>query len=385
MKKIVILGSTGSIGTQALEVIETLDNYEILALAAHSSVELMEQQILKFDPHCAVMADKDAAQKLKEKLRVQQSSVEVIGGLSALENLASDKNADLVLNALVGAVGLKPSLACIEAGNQLALANKESMVIGGELINKKLAENNQQILPVDSEHNAVFQLLEGNENKKVERIYLTASGGPFLNYSRQELQNVSVGEALNHPNWDMGPKITIDSATMMNKGLEVIEAHYLFGNPFTEIKIIIHPESIIHSMVEFVDGSIHAEMGPSDMKLPIQYVLTYPETEVCRGSRLDLLAGENFNLNLQKPDRERFPAIDLAYQAGKQGGTMPVVLNAANEVVVNAFLEGRIAFDEITDIISRVMDRHDGDKNSVSLDNIIAADQWARSEAEEVF
>ena len=379
MKNIVILGSTGSIGTQALEVIENMPEMNVLALTANSSFELLSQQIDKFKPQYAVLADKNAAQKLEQKNDLIQT--ELLTGLDSLSNMAALKQADIVLNALVGAAGLKPSLACLQADNRLALANKESMVIGGELINQNLDEFEQTILPVDSEHNAVFQLLRGNENKEIDKIYLTASGGPFLDLATEELEQVTVQEALDHPNWDMGAKITIDSATMMNKGLEVIEAHFLFKQPFDKIDVVIHPESIIHSMVEFVDHSIHAELGAADMRLPIQHALTYPNTKQAVGDRLDLF--EVASLNFKKPDFKKFPALELAYFAGRKGGTMPAVLNAANEIAVQAFLDEKISYTDIFKIIEKLVTKHNK-IDQPDIDDIIEVDQWTRKKTKEV-
>ncbi|MFW6279194.1 MAG: 1-deoxy-D-xylulose-5-phosphate reductoisomerase [Bacillota bacterium] len=381
MKNVVILGSTGSIGTQTLDVINSLSGYNVLAISAHSSIDLFARQVKKFHPTYALLAEDDMAQKLKDRLANKTYLPEILGGKKDLEFLAALPEADIVVNALVGAVGLKPSLACLDAENQLALANKESMVIGGELINQKLRETGQQILPIDSEHNAVFQVLCGHNDEQVKKIYLTASGGPFWDFSVEEIKNVTVQQALNHPNWDMGPKITIDSATMMNKGLEVIEAHYLFDQPFDKIQVVIHPESIIHSLVEFKDNSIQAELGAADMRIPIQNVLTYPETKAGVGRELDLFAVGT--LNFQAPDFEKFPGLKLAYRAGRSGGTMPAVLNAANEIAVQAFLEKKITFYDISDIIEIVLNKHEITSNP-GLDDILRSDGWAREAAEEV-
>lgn len=381
MKNIVILGSTGSIGTQTLEVIASLPDYNLLAISAYRSIDLFYEQIKEFAPAYSVLADKEAVPKLKQKMTGKTQNTKILGGLQGVSEIAALREADLVVNALVGAVGLEPSLACLKAGNQLALANKESMVIGGPLLNSVVRENNDIILPIDSEHNAVFQLIDSHNREVVKKIYLTASGGPFLHREKEQLKQVTVDQALDHPNWDMGPKITIDSATMFNKGLEVIEAHYLFGLPFSDIEVVVHPQSVVHSLVELVDNSFHAEMGSPDMKHPIQFVLTYPERQIGCGQRLDLLSG--LELEFMAPDRDKFPALDLAYKAGRNGGTMPAVLNATNEVAVAAFLNKRIAFVQIPDIIELVLEKH----NNIiepQLEDILEVDSWARKIAEEV-
>lgn len=378
MKKLVLLGSTGSIGTQALDVIDGFaGEWEVLALSANSNIDLLEKQARKYRPLYLAIGNN----KLKEELeyRLDDLNIRVLSGAEGLEFLAGELEADLVINSIVGAAGLKPTIAALKAGNKLALANKESLVIGGEIIDRHFSD--QVILPIDSEHNAIFQLLDGKKAEEVENIILTASGGPFRNYPREKLDKVTVEEALKHPNWDMGGKITIDSATMMNKGLEVIEAHWLFKQSYDKIKVIIHPESIIHSMVEFVDGSILAEMSLPDMRLPIQYVLTYPERRPARRERLDLVkAGQ---LNFEEPDYEKFPALRLAYEAGQAGGTMPVVLNAANEIAVAAFLERKIPFTMIPELIEKVMDKHDNISRP-SLEDIYLVDEWSRNITGEV-
>ena len=378
MKKLVLLGSTGSIGTQALDVIDGFaGEWEVLALSANSNIDLLEKQARKYRPLYLAIGNN----KLKEELeyRLDDLNIRVLSGAEGLEFLAGELEADLVINSIVGAAGLKPTIAALKAGNKLALANKESLVIGGEIIDRHFSD--QVILPIDSEHNAIFQLLDGKKAEEVENIILTASGGPFRNYPREKLDKVTVEEALKHPNWDMGGKITIDSATMMNKGLEVIEAHWLFKQSYDKIGAIIHPESIIHSMVEFVDGSILAEMSLPDMRLPIQYVLTYPERRPARRERLDLVkAGQ---LNFEEPDYEKFPALRLAYEAGQAGGTMPVVLNAANEIAVAAFLERKIPFTMIPELIEKVMDKHDNISRP-SLEDIYLVDEWSRNITGEV-
>ncbi|MFP4016135.1 MAG: 1-deoxy-D-xylulose-5-phosphate reductoisomerase [Halanaerobiales bacterium] len=378
MKKIVVLGSTGSIGTQTLEVIDHLNGeWDVLGLTANNNLDLLAKQAAKYKPDYLVIGNEELKSELE--YRVKDMNIKVLTGDTGLEYLAGALELDLVINALVGAAGLTPTMAALKSGNKLGLANKESLVVGGEIIEKYRKEST--ILPVDSEHNAIFQLLDGHSSEEIERIILTASGGPFRNYSIEELKNVTVEQALDHPNWDMGGKITIDSATMMNKGLEVIEAHWLFKQPYDKISVVVHPESIIHSMVEFKDQSITAELGVADMRIPIQYVLTYPDRKYGQSKRLDLL--EVAQLNFQPPDFDRFPALGLAFQAGRQGGTMPAVLNAANEIAVSNFLKRNISFLKIPHIIERVMEKHDN-ISSPSLDDIYQVDKWARCYTEEV-
>ena len=378
MKKLVLLGSTGSIGTQSLDVIDSFpEEWEVLALSANSNIDLLEKQARKYRPLYLVIGNN----KLQEELeyRLDDLNIKVLSGAEGLEFIAGELEADLVINSIVGAAGLTPTIAALKAGRRLGLANKESLVIGGEIIARDYPEG--VILPIDSEHNAIFQILEGEEARGVENIILTASGGPFRNHTREELDHVTVEEALKHPNWDMGGKITIDSATLMNKGLEVIEAHWLFQQSYDKIKVIIHPESIIHSMVEFVDGSIMAEMSLPDMRLPIQYVMTYPHRRPGKHKRLDFV--QLGQLNFQEPDYEKFPALRLAYEAGRAGGTMPVVLNAANEIAVAAFLDREIPFTMIPGLIEKVMHKHDNIKRP-SLEDIYLVDEWSRNIAREV-
>ncbi|MFP4660972.1 MAG: 1-deoxy-D-xylulose-5-phosphate reductoisomerase [Halanaerobiales bacterium] len=378
MKKIVILGSTGSIGTQTLEVIDHLKGqWKVLGLTANNNINLLEKQALKYRPEFLVIGNEELKSELE--YRVRDMDIKVLTGDKGLEYLSGGLQLDLVINALVGAVGLKPTMAALKSGNVLGLANKESLVVGGEIIEEY--REGSKILPVDSEHNAIFQLLEGHSSEEVERIILTASGGPFRNYSYEELKNVTVQQALDHPNWDMGGKITIDSATMMNKGLEVIEAHWLFKQPYDKISVVVHPESIIHSMVEFKDQSITAELGVADMRIPIQYVLTYPDRKNGQSKRLDLL--EVSQLNFQEPDFDKFPALKLAFQVGRQGGTMPAVMNAANEIAVSHFLNRDLSFLAIPRIIEQVMEKHNN-INKPSLDDIYQVDKWARCYTEEV-
>ncbi|MTI60720.1 MAG: 1-deoxy-D-xylulose-5-phosphate reductoisomerase [Firmicutes bacterium] len=380
MKRIIILGSTGSIGTQTLEVIEHLsDDWNVIGLTANTNIDLLEKQANRYKPEILVVMDEYHAEKLKNRLADQ--AVEVLSGPAGLNYLAGQVESDLLINALVGAVGLAPTVAALEKGSKIGLANKETLVIGGEIIEKYLSNPLNKILPIDSEHNAVFQLLAGHKEKEIAKIILTASGGPFLNFEKDRLETVTVKEALNHPNWDMGGKITIDSATMMNKGLEVIEAHYLFKQPYEKIKVVIHPESIVHSMVEFIDSSIMAELGVADMRIPIQNILTYPERVSSLGKDLDLFTLGA--LNFEEPDFEKFPALGLAYTAGKEGGSLPVVLNAANEVAVMGFLANKIRFTDITYIVEKVMDSYERKDNPL-LEEIYIIDKEAREMAEGV-
>ncbi len=376
MKRLVLLGSTGSIGTQTLSVLDHLaEEWEVVGLSAHTNIDLLEKQAHRYQPTYLAVMNETLAKELE--YRLTDLPVQVLAGMEGINYLAGEVAADLVINALVGAVGLKPTITALKAGHRLGLANKESLVIGGEIVQEYLA----QILPIDSEHNAIFQVLAGHNRLDVQNIILTASGGPFRTLPLEEFDRITVADALHHPNWEMGGKITIDSATLMNKGLEVIEAHWLFEQPYQKIKVIVHPESIIHSMVEFIDRSIMAELGVADMRIPIQYVLTYPERKKSPAGRLDLL--QVGQLNFQEPDLKRFPALRLAYQAGQAGGTMPVVLNAANEIAVAAFLQQKIPFRVIPALIEKVLERHNN-KSRPGLGEILQADRWARNETEEV-
>lgn len=380
MKKIIILGSTGSIGTQTLDVVDHLDSdWQVIGLSANKNIELLERQVRKYRPLYITVVNEKFANEIKYRLK--DIDVEVFAGVGGLEELAGNSEADLVVNALVGAVGLKPTISALKARNRVGLANKESLVIGGSIIKKLVEEKGSEILPIDSEHNAIFQIIAKHDKKEINNILLTASGGPFLNLTQEQLKNVTVEQALNHPNWDMGGKISIDSATMMNKGLEVIEAHWLFNQPYDKIKVVIHPESIIHSMVEFVDRSIVAELGVADMRMPIQNVMTYPERIKGVGKSLNLF--EIKQLNFLPPDLDKFYALKLAYYAGREGGSVPVVLNAANEVAVANFLQKKIPFYQIPEIIDRVISKHDKIPEP-SLSEIFEIDQEARRATEEV-
>jgi len=377
MKKITILGSTGSIGGQTLEVIDSLKNWQVKALTAYKNIELLEKQIKKYQPEFVVVVDAEAAADLKSKLKAEKT--EVLSGKESLK-IAASENVDLVLNAIVGFAGLEPSIAAAKEANDIALANKESLVSGGSILTDLVKENDIKLLPVDSEHNAIFQLLKGHE-KELDEILLTASGGPFFAYSKKELAEVSVEDALNHPNWEMGSKITIDSASLMNKGLEVIEAHWLFGTKYDDIKVLVHPQSIVHSMIRLVDGTVLAEMGSADMRMPIQYCLTYPERITSLGEKLEL--DQIAALEFFQADTEKFPNLKYAYTAGKAGGTYPAVLNAANEVAVYSFLKGEIPFLAMSRVVASVLDQHQNilDPN---LDGILNSDREARRLALEV-
>lgn len=372
-KKIALLGATGSIGRQTLEVVEHLgERCRIVALAAGSNHKLLEQQVRRFRPELAVLNDPGAAAELEKSLEGFQCRIEA--GLEGLITAACWPSADLVVSALVGFSGFSPTLKALEAGKTVALANKEALVVGGELLDRKGLLHPERVLPLDSEHSAIRQSLGGAPLSQVRKIWLTASGGPFRDWTEEQLERASPAEALAHPNWSMGPKITIDSATLMNKGFEVIEARWLFGMPLDRIGVVIHPQSIIHSAVEFLDGSIIAQMGPPDMRLPIQYALSYPERVGNPWPRLNILEQ---NLSFAAPDMIRFPCLKLAYSAMEAGGTMPACLNAANEVAVEHFLKGMLAFKDIPRLIERVMDQHTV-IGMPAPEDLEKTDRWAR-------
>jgi len=378
MKNVVILGSTGSIGKNSLEVLSNFsDRFLVFGLSTNKNVKLLEEQIKQFRPRMAVITDEESFEHLP-----QDYDTEILSGIDGLKRLCSHPQVNLVINALVGSVGLLPSLEALESGKNLAIANKESLVMAGELLIQKAREKGGEILPIDSEHSAIKQCLLSGKKEEVKRLILTASGGPFLNKSRQNLKEITVDEALSHPTWEMGKKITIDSATLMNKGLEVIEAHWLFGIPYDRIEVLVHPQSIVHSMVEFVDGSVIAQMSLPDMKLPIQYALFYPQRIFSNNTSLDLTkAGQ---LTFLEPDTEKFPCLGLAYQALEMGGTAPAVLNAANEVAVEAFLAARIGFTDIQKIVKEALRRHQV-KSCPRLDDILNADKWAKQTGKEIY
>jgi 1-deoxy-D-xylulose-5-phosphate reductoisomerase len=377
MKKITILGSTGSIGLSALDVIEkNSQRFQVEALTAGKNIKLLKKQIEKFRPKAVAVSNKETALKLRDSL-TKKNKVKVLYDEEGLKEVASFPSADIVISAIAGSAGLIPTLAAIEAGKDIALANKETMVMAGEIVTGKAAKKRVKIIPVDSEHSAIFQCLEGQNRKNLRRIILTASGGPFLNFTGNELKNVTLSQTLRHPNWKMGRKVTIDSATMMNKGLEIIEAKWLFNMDISRIDVLIHPQSIVHSMIEFNDGAFLAQMGVPDMKVPIAYALTYPERIMNNLPSLDLV--RIGKLEFGSPDMKKFPCLRLAYAAGLCGGTAPVVLNAADEIAVSAFMEHKIRFIDLPKIIEKVFNRHNT-VNDPSLEDILHADLWAKRE-----
>ncbi|SFL72745.1 1-deoxy-D-xylulose-5-phosphate reductoisomerase [Pelosinus propionicus] len=379
MKSIAILGSTGSIGTQSLEVIAAnQDQFCVSALAAYHNDILLEKQIEYFKPKIAVLVDKNAADRL---IRRYSGSTIILAGEEGLLEAAVHEDVSTVLTSLVGFAGLKPTLKAIKAGKNIALANKETLVAAGELVTQIAKDNHVKILPVDSEHSAIFQCLQGENSKKVNRILLTASGGPFHGLKREELEHVTIEDCLRHPNWSMGKKITVDSSTLANKGLEVIEARWLFDISYSQIEVVVHRQSIIHSMVEFVDGSVMAQLGKPDMRVPIQYALTYPERSVTEYPKLDFKTLSA--LTFSAPDMVNFPILSLAFIAGNTGGTLPCVFNAANEEAVYAFLQGKIRYLDIFIVIRSVMESHEVNKQP-DLNEIYSADLWSRAQAQEI-
>ena len=376
MRSIAILGSTGSIGCNTLRVAEHLGDVQVVAMAAGRNIELFAEQISQFRPEIVSCVDEGSAEALRIVLTESSDHIpEILCGEEGLIAVATHPSVETLVSATVGAIGFVPTLRAIEAGKKIALANKETLVMAGEMMTAAAKRTGAEILPVDSEHNAIHQCLRGEKIEEVRRLILTASGGPFRSRSREEITASTVDEALNHPNWSMGRKITIDSATLMNKGLEVIEARWLFGLDADRISVIVHPQSVVHSMIELVDGSVIAQMGVTDMRHPIQYALTYPERRKGSLSSLDLASISQ--LTFEEPDLEKFPCLALAYDALRIGGTMPAVLNAANEVAVEAFLNGRIGFYDISRIIATAMGGHKVEAAD-SLGNILAADSEAR-------
>lgn len=366
MKKIAILGSTGSIGTQTLEVVRENKDIEVLGLAAGKNIELLEQQIREFHPVCVAVWSEGKAEELKVK--IADTDTRVVTGMEGLIEIATLEKAEILVTAIVGMIGLRPTIAAIQAGKDIALANKETMVTAGHLIMPMAKEYNVRILPVDSEHSAIFQSLQGNKGNPIHKILLTASGGPFRGKKEEDLLNIRVEDALKHPNWSMGQKITIDSSTMVNKGLEVIEAKWLFDVNVDQIPVVVQPQSVIHSMVEYEDGAVMAQLGTPDMKLPIQYALYYPERRYLPGDRLDFW--EMGKLDFEKPDMETFYGLKLAYKAGREGGSLPTVLNAANELAVSKFLKREVKYLEIMEIIEDCMNAHKNIANP-SLEQIL--------------
>lgn len=377
MKKIAVLGSTGSIGTQTLDVISREpERYEVVGLAAGNNVDLLLKQALAFRPKLVSVGSKEAADALRAQL---PESVKVVYGDEGLIEVAAGCGATYVVCALIGSIGLRSTLAAIDAGADIGLANKETLVTAGHIVTQRAKDKGVALLPIDSEHSAIFQCLNGEDAKAIKRLVVTASGGSFRNRTRDQLEGVSVADALKHPNWSMGAKITIDSATMVNKGLEVMEAHWLFGLPYDRIDVMLHPESIVHSMVEFVDTSVIAQLGNPDMRVPIQYALTYPERRPSPASPLDLLAAGT--LHFRPMDFERYPCMRMAYEAGRTGGTAPTVFNAANEIAVARFLRGEIPFLAIEDIIDNALSGHEAIP-SPDLGTILETDRRARVAAQ---
>ena len=381
MRSLAILGSTGSIGTQALDVVRrNPDRFKVVGLSAGgANQDLLVGQVREFLPLLVAIADEDAAADVKRKLGGIKG-VELVVGPDATEAIARDTDADVVLNGLVGSAGLAPTLAALQSGKTLALANKESLVVGGELVMDLIKGEPERLIPVDSEHAALAMALRGESREDLKRVVLTGSGGPFRGWTRSELSKASVKEALQHPVWTMGPKITIDSATLMNKGLEVIEAHYLFALEYSQIHVLIHPEGVVHAMAEFRDGSMRAEMAVADMRLPIQLALAWPDR---LHSGVEPVPLTDRPLTFEPVDREAFPAVDLAYRVGGLGLTFPAVMNAANEVAVMAFLQSKIALTRIVEIVQTVVDEHEP-ASVVSVVNIERADRWARQRAAEI-
>jgi len=375
-KQIAILGSTGSIGRNALRVIDALGpEYQVFALSAHSNVELLAEQVRRYKPRFVAITNSDYAAQLRQSLG--GLDVEILAGPDGLTEIAELEEVDIVLTAVVGAAGLPAVFAAAKCGKQLAIANKEPLVVAGELLVSEAKKNGGTILPVDSEHSAIFQAMQSGVREEVNKIILTASGGPFRGATVEGIQNVTLEQALAHPVWDMGPKITVDSATMMNKAFEIIEARWLFDIPVHKIEVLIHPESIIHSLVEFVDGSVIAQLGEPDMCLPIQYALTYPRRVAGIARRLRL--GEIGKLTFEKPDLETFRALPLAYEVARTGGAAAAVFNAANEAAVEEFLAGGIEFVTIVELIEHCLNKHDVN-TSASLEELLDADAWARRE-----
>ena len=375
-KTIAILGSTGSIGTQALEVVDNLGTeISVAALTANSSAELLYEQIVKYRPKLATIMNEQAYDDLSHRIRASGIDVKLTRGMEGLQEAAAC--ADICLNALVGSIGLMPTLAAIDAGADVALANKETIVMAGELVMDRARQRGVKIIPIDSEHSAIFQCLAGNSTNKIRRIILTASGGPFRGLSAAQLESVTLADALRHPNWVMGRKITIDSATLMNKGLEVIEAKWLFGIDPSQIEVVVHPQSVVHSMVEFEDGAIMAQLGESDMRVCIQYALTYPTRIRSNFKRLDILS--RGALTFEPPDTEVFPCLAYAYDALNVGGCVPAVLNSANEAAVALFLDGKTSFTDIPRQLKAAVAAYTL-QHSYDIGGILQADAWARRE-----
>lgn len=376
MKKISILGATGSIGLQTLDVIrKEKESFKLIGISANRSVSKVKEIIAEFNPSFVAMMDEEASNEIKNYCLLNDFKIQVLSGIDGLNTIATINEVDIVVTSIVGMIGLQPTLNAIKAKKDIALANKETLVVGGDIVIREAKINNVKILPVDSEHGAIFQCLQGNDNKSVNKILLTASGGPFRGRNISELLNVSSKEALKHPKWNMGQKISIDSATLMNKGLEVIEAHWLFNMNYEDIKVVVHPQSVVHSMVEYKDGSVIAQLASPDMKLPIQYALNYP---LRRDSVVESLDFYNMgNLTFEKPDMDTFKPLKLAYEAGKIGGLMPTILNGANEKAVELFLKDEIKFLQIGDIIEECLNKFEN-QNNYSIDDIIILDKTVK-------
>ncbi len=375
-KKLILLGSTGSIGTQALDIVARHpDRFEVVGLAAGNNLDILKGQMEHFHPQMVSVTSEESASRLGE---IFSKKIKIVSGEKGPCQLVRDLDADFVISAIVGAAGLQPTIEALDSGKTVALANKESLVIAGELMVQKAKERKVSLLPIDSEHSAIFQSMAGNRREDVKRLILTASGGPFFQRARETFGDITVEEALKHPNWKMGSKITIDSATLMNKGLEVIEATWFFDMPPEKVAVHIHPQSIVHSLVEYVDGSVLAQLGVPDMRCAISYAMSYPERVESGVKSLDLL--EIGTLSFHRPDLDKFPCIGLAYRAAKEGKTMPAVLNAANEVAVSRFLNRDIAFTDIPVVVERTMDRH-RPSSLHTLEDVLEADRWAREVA----
>ena len=370
MKYITILGSTGSIGTQTLDVVRSNKDIKVVALGAGSNIKLLEQQIREFKPEVVSVWDEEKAKQLKEN--IQDLDTKVVSGMEGLIEISTIETVEIVVTAIVGMIGIRPTISAILAGKHIALANKETLVTAGHIIMPLAKEKNVKILPVDSEHSAIFQCLNGENEKEIDKILLTASGGPFRNFTREQMKHVQVEHALKHPNWSMGRKITIDSSTMINKGLEVMEAKWLFDVDFDNIEVVVQPQSVIHSMVQFVDGGIMAQLGTPDMRLPIQYALYYPERRYLGGDRIDFTSlGQ---LTFEKPNMENFRGLQLAYEAGRKGGNAPTIFNAANEKAVELFLDRKIAYLEIPEMIEECMKQLQF-RNNPSVEEILTTEQ----------
>ena len=379
MKNLAILGSTGSIGTQTLDVVRSHPElFHVSVLAANRSDELFAKQVEEFRPELAVLADEAAYTRLKEHLAGKCEGTQLAGGRQSFIDAAAVDDVDIVVTSMMGFAGLEPTMKALDARKDIALANKETLVVAGELVTRRAKEQGVKILPVDSEHCAFFQCLQGERLDKIEKLLLTCSGGPFRGKQRADLEGATVDQVLAHPTWNMGKKITVDSASLVNKGLEVIEAKWLYGVRYDQIQVVVHPQSIVHSMVQFVDGAVIAQLGAPDMKLPIQYALTYPERQLSRFPRLDFWQMQN--LTFEKPDTDTFKGLAFAYEAGKMGGTMPCTFNAANEVAVAAFLAGRIHFLDIYDIIEQTMMKRECTL-APTLEELFEEDRWARDYA----